>query len=275
MIDTQNQPDSRNIPVDQVGVSGIKYPIRVKDRSSGFQETVALVDMSVELLPEFKGTHMSRFVEILNKYRGEVTMANIPDILKEMRKKLESPRSMISLQFPYFIEKTAPVSKAKSLFPVDVLFSGYGSKKLGENFILGVRVPVTTLCPCSKEISRFGAHNQRSFVTVYMCFDDFIWIEDIIKWVEDCASCEIYPILKRSDEKFVTEKSFMHPQFAEDIVRNLTERLAGDANISWFMVETLHLESIHQHNAYARIERTRNDSILLAGHLQVFKGFRQ
>ncbi|HNZ54890.1 MAG TPA: GTP cyclohydrolase I FolE2, partial [bacterium] len=160
-----------------------------------------------------------------------------------------------------------------SMFPVSVLFSGFSDSKDGDSFILGVRTPVTTLCPCSKEISESGAHNQRSFVTLYLKFRDFVWIEDVVKIIEESASCEIFPLLKRNDEKFVTEKAFSNPVFAEDIVRNVSVRMMKDSNVLWFMVETLHLESIHTHNAYARIERFRERSFLLDEHLRMFKGF--
>lgn len=269
MKDMQRERDDRNIIVDQVGVNNIEYPIRVKDKLQGYQDTVARIDMMVELLPEFKGTHMSRFIEILNDVRGEITMGNIPDILKDMRKILESPRSTMSLTFPYFIEKSAPISKAKSLFSVNVLFSGYSCEDRGENFILGVQIPVTTLCPCSKEISKYGAHNQRSLVTVFINAESFIWIEDVVRMVEESASCEVYPLLKRKDEKYVTEKAFENPQFAEDIVRNVTEKLNCYKDITWFKVETVHLESIHTHNAYARIERTKEKSQLLQEHINL------
>jgi len=273
MNDVQNYRDTRNIPVDQVGVWDIEYPVIVKDRANSTQNTVASIDMTVMLLPEFKGTHMSRMVEVLNSVRGEITMANMPGILKKMRDMLDSPQAIISMRFPYFIEKKAPVSEISSMFPVSVLFSGFSDSKDGDSLILGVRTPVTTLCPCSKEISESGAHNQRSFVTLYLKFRDFVRIEDVVKIIEESASCEIFPLLKRNDEKFVTEKAFSNPVFAEDIVRNVSVRMMKDSNVLWFMVETLHLESIHTHNAYARIERFRERSFLLDEHLRMFKGF--
>ena len=273
MIDVQNMKDNRDIAVDQVGVWGIRYPVTVKDRSKETQNTVADVDMTVQLLPEFKGTHMSRMIEILNQFRGEITMANIPAILDEMKTRLESPQSMFTMKFPYFIEKQAPVSKIGSLFQVEVLFSGFSDQKDGTSFILGVRVPVTTLCPCSKEISDGGAHNQRSFVTVNLQFKEFIWIEDVVGIIEDCASCAVFPLLKRNDEKYVTERAYSRPRFAEDVVRSVSQKYMKDENVSWFLVETLHLESIHTHNAYARIERFKKKSTVLSEHLRMFKGF--
>jgi len=275
MIDVQNYPDNRNICVDQVGIWDVEYPVTVKDKVNKIQNTVALIDMTVQLLPQFKGTHMSRMIEILNKVRGEITMANMPEILLEIRKNLESPQAMMAMRFPYFIEKKSPVSKLASLFPVSVLFSGFSDESNGYNFILGVKVPVTTLCPCSKEISEAGAHNQRSFVTVYLKFKDFIWVEDLVETIEKCASCEIFPLLKRNDEKHVTEIAYKKPVFAEDIVRNIAQSFEKEDNISWFMAETLHLESIHTHNAYARIERFNEKTDLLLEHLRMFKGFKR
>ncbi len=274
MKDVQNEKDHRNITVDQVGVTGIRYPITVLDRQNEFQQTVADVSMTVQLNPEFKGTHMSRFLEVLNHHRGKITMENIPKIIDQMQETLESERAMIDIQFPYFIEKKSPVTASLSLFPVDILFSGFGCNGNTNNFILGIKVPVTTLCPCSKEISEDGAHNQRSFVTVYTSFKKFIWIEEIVSVIEQSASCEIYPLLKRSDEKYVTEKAYATPQFAEDIVRNITERLQQDNRLHWYMIETLHLESIHVHNAYARIERFNKETNALHEHLRFFKGLQ-
>ncbi|MGI6394185.1 MAG: GTP cyclohydrolase FolE2 [bacterium] len=273
MNDVQNYRDTRNITVDQVGVWDIEYPVIVKDKANTTQNTVASIDMTVMLLPEFKGTHMSRMIEVLNSVRGEITVANIPNILKKLKERLSSPQAIISMRFPYFIEKKAPVSKFSSMFPVSVLFSGFSDEKNGESFILGVRVPVTTLCPCSKEISTGGAHNQRSFVTLYLKFKDFVWIEDVVQMIETSASCEIYPLLKREDEKHVTEKAYLNPVFTEDLVRNISEKIIADSDITWFLVETLHFESIHTHNAYARIERFKEKSFLLEEHLRVFKGF--
>ena len=175
MNDVQNYIDSRNITVDQVGIWDIEYPIVVKDKKNEIQHTVAKIDITVMLLPEFKGTHMSRMVEVLNGYSDEITVDNIPEILKKTREHLDSPQAIIALRFPYFIQKKAPVSGISSMFAVNVLFSGFSDKTAGDSFILGLRVPVTTLCPCSKEISTFGAHNQRSFVTLYVQFKKFIW----------------------------------------------------------------------------------------------------
>ncbi len=273
MNDVQNYADNRNITVDQVGIWDIEYPIIVKDRKNEIQHTVAKVDLTVMLLPEFKGTHMSRIIEVLNQFHGQITTDNIPELLMKTREHLSSPQALAALRFPYFIEKKAPVSGISSMFSANVLFSGFSDEKAGNSFILGIRVPVTTLCPCSKEISAFGAHNQRSFVTLYVQFKEFIWIEELISVIEESASCEIYPLLKRPDEKFVTEKAFANPVFAEDVVRNISEKMMANPKIKWFLVETLHLESIHSHNAYARIERFKTKSTVLTEHLRMFKGF--
>lgn len=273
MNDVQNYIDSRNIAVDQVGIWDVQYPITVKDRANATQNTIAVIDTTIMLLPQFKGTHMSRIVEILNSVHGEITMDNMPEILMKIRNGLDSPQAIITLKFPYFITKHAPVSNISSMFAVNILLSGFSDKFSGYSFILGVRLPLTTLCPCSKEISDFGAHNQRSFVTLYIQFSDFVWIEDLVSTIESCGSCEIYPLLKRSDEKFVTEKAFSNPVFAEDVVRNISEKMAENPKIKWFLAETLHLESIHSHNAYARIERFKEKSKALEEHLRMFKGF--
>ncbi len=269
MKDIQKQQDDRNITVDEVGVSGIRYPINVKDRLHGLQKTVSDITMSVELLPEFKGTHMSRFLEILNEVRGEITMANIPLILNEMREKLESPKSFMEMKFPYFIEKESPVSKAKSMFSIDVMFSGYSSEKYGNSFILGLKVPVTTLCPCSKEISEYGAHNQRSYVTLFISSETFLWLEELVKIIEESSSSAIYPLLKRPDEKYVTEKAYENPSFAEDLVRNVTLKLSSLKGINWFRVKTLHLESIHTHNAFAVVTKSFDVSDALSRHIKM------
>lgn len=269
MKDIQKQQDDRNITVDEVGVSGIRYPINVKDRLNGLQSTISDITMSVELLPEFKGTHMSRFLEILNDVRGEITMANIPLILNDMRKKLESPKSFMEMKFPYFIEKEAPVSKSKSMFKIDVVFSGYSSFNYGNSFILGIKVPVTTLCPCSKEISEYGAHNQRSYVTIYISSESFLWVEELVKIIEDSSSSAIYPLLKRPDEKYVTEKAYENPAFAEDLVRNVTLKLNKLQGIKWFKIKTLHLESIHTHNAFAVVTKAFNISEALSRHIKM------
>ncbi len=253
MKDIQKEKDFRKIEINKVGVKNIKYPITVLDKAKGIQHTVASVNMYVDLPHRFKGTHMSRFIEILNKYKGDISIKNFSKILSEMKRKLKAKSAHLEVEFPYFIEKEAPVTKAKSLMEYICRFCGSSNEE--EDFYVGIVVPITTLCPCSKEISDFGAHNQRSMVTVNLRFKKFIWIEDIIRLVEESASCDLYSILKRPDEKYVTEKAYKKPMFVEDVVREIASKLRKDKNIIWFTVESENFESIHNHSAYAFVER--------------------
>ena len=254
MVDIQSQKDDRNIDIQKVGVKGIKYPILVLDKSNGTQHVNATVNMYVDLPHHFKGTHMSRFIEILNDYRGQINIKTFQQILEEMREKLNAESAHMEIEFPYFIEKEAPVSGAKSLMEYQCGFFGESNGRKN-NFLVGITVPVTTVCPCSKEISSVGAHNQRSIVKLELKFKKFFWIEDIIKLVEDSASCEVYSLLKRPDEKYVTEKAFGKPMFVEDVVRSVAEKLNETDNIISYRVEAENIESIHNHSAYAYIEK--------------------
>ena len=257
MIDIQNQTDHRNQEINKVGVKSIRYPIIVLDKAKGLQHTVASINMYVDLPHRFRGTHMSRFVEILNKYRGEIAIKTFSRILNEMKQKLHAKTAHLEVEFPYFIEKRAPVSGAKGLMEYVCRFCGSSNER--EDFYLGVRVPLTTVCPCSKEISDFGAHNQRSVVTVHVRFRKFIWIEDIIRTIEESASSDVFSILKRPDEKLVTERAYQNPMFVEDVVREVASKLTRDSNITWFTVESENFESIHNHNAYAYIEKNKRN----------------
>ena len=256
MIDIQSQMDHRRVEINKVGVKNIEYPITVLDKRNKVQHTVGKVNMYVNLPQHFKGTHMSRFIEILNEYRGTINIKAIAKILNKMKEKLNAESAYMEVEFPYFIEKRAPVSGAKSLM-------GYTCQFLASltdghhSLVVGVRVPVTTLCPCSKEISNKGAHNQRSLVGVKVTFRRFFWLEDLIRMVENSASSAVFSLLKRSDEKFVTEKAYDNPMFVEDVVRNIALRLSSHPNITWFSVESENLESIHNHNAYACVEKER------------------
>lgn len=252
MPDMQQSADTRNIGIDKVGVKGVRYPIVVLDKNHASQHTVADVNMYVELPHQFKGTHMSRFVEILNHYRGEVTFHNMDKILQEMKDRLESECAHMELSFSYFIEKTAPVSLAKGLMSYECRFIGTLREK--KDYVLEVKVPMTSLCPCSKEISNYGAHNQRSCVTVAIRAHEMVWIEDLIAWVEECGSAPVYSLLKREDEKAVTEQAYENPMFVEDIVRSVTEMLKQKEAVDWFCVECENFESIHNHSAYATLE---------------------
>ncbi len=256
MPDLQQSPDTRKIAIDKVGVKDIGYPVVVQDKHRERQHTVARVNMYVDLPEQFKGTHMSRFIEVLNLYHGEISVENIETILGEMKQRLEAGRAHLELSFPYFIEKRAPVSQARSLLEYQCRMIG----TLGENydFILEASIPVTSLCPCSKEISERGAHNQRSIVTVQIRYDDHVWLEDLIEWVEDCASCQVYALLKREDEKAVTERAYDNPMFVEDMVRAVTEKLRTIERIRWFKIQCENFESIHNHSAYAMIEGQNN-----------------
>lgn len=251
--DTQNQKDTREIPIDKVGVKNLKYPIAVKDKNNEIQHTIATIAMTVDLPQEFKGTHMSRFVEIIQCKDKEIHVDSIDTILVEMQKRLKANSSHIEIEFPYFMEKKAPATGKPSLLDYVAKFHAVrnGDKK---DFILTVKVPVTTLCPCSKNISKYGAHNQRGEVTVSVRFKDTVWIEDLIAIVESCASSELYSLLKREDEKSVTERAYENPVFVEDLVRNVVMKLKMNGNITWYNVEAENFESIHNHNAYAQIE---------------------
>lgn len=255
--DVQNQTDIREIPIDKVGVKNLRYPVAVKDRDNELQHTIATVSMTVDLPKEFKGTHMSRFVEILQNEDREIHVDSIDSLLLKMQKRLNANSSHIEIEFPYFKMKNAPVSGKPSLIDYTAKFHAVRSGKK-KDFVLTVKVPVTTLCPCSKNISRYGAHNQRGEVTVSVRFRNTIWIEDLITIVESSASSELYSLLKREDERFVTERAYENPVFVEDLVRNVVMKLKKKKNIIWYSVEAENFESIHNHNAYAHIESHKN-----------------
>jgi GTP cyclohydrolase I len=254
MIDIQNQKDHRKISITKVGVKGIKYPIIVLDRAKGTQSVNAAISIYVSLPHHFKGTHMSRFVEILNEFRGEINIKTFHTILEKVREKLRAESAHMEIEFPYFIEKEAPVSKAKSLMEYRCSFCGHNNGQKSD-FLVGVVVPVTTVCPCSREISKMGAHNQRSMVSVKVRFRKFFWIEDVIRIIENSASGEVYSLLKRPDEKYVTEKGYENPMFVEDVVRNVAQHLNRYDNFTWYSVEAENFESIHNHSAYAYVEK--------------------
>jgi GTP cyclohydrolase I len=256
MIDVQNQRDHRNIDIQKVGIKNIRYPITVLDKANGTQSTVASINMYVNLPRQFKGTHMSRFVEVLNAHRHQINLKHFGAILEELRKALRAQSAHMQISFPYFLEKRAPVSGAPGLMEYACEFSGsVGDLSV---FLVGVTVPVTTLCPCSKEISSRGSHNQRGLVSVRVSYKRFFWIEDLIQVVEECASCDVYAILKRPDEKYVTEKAYDNPTFVEDVVRNVATKLDSDTNFEAYSVEAENFESIHNHSAYAYLEKLPN-----------------
>ncbi len=256
--DVQGRADSRQIPINKVGIKDIRHPVRVKQRSGGEQHTVANFNMYVNLPHNFKGTHMSRFVEILSSHDYEITVESFREMLTEVTEKLEAEAGHIEMRFPYFVNKTAPVSGVQSLMDYDVTFIG---EKCGDKIDIWVKVVVaaTSLCPCSKKISDYGAHNQRSHITLDVKMSGFMWLEDLIDIAEEEASCEVFGILKRPDEKYVTEKAYDNPKFVEDLVRDVAARLNADERVQAYVVESENFESIHNHSAYALIESNKSD----------------
>lgn len=256
--DVQGSPDDRRIAIDRVGIKAIRHPVVVKDRSGREQHTVATFNMYVGLPHNFKGTHMSRFVEILENHEYEISVTSFKRILAETVQTLEAQTGRVEMTFPYFVTKTAPVSKVASLMDYEVTFNGeIADGDIEPNVNVSVLVPVTTLCPCSKNISDYGAHNQRSHVTVSVELGGFVWIEEIIDVVEQVASCELYGLLKRPDEKHVTERAYDNPKFVEDIVRDIALQLNADRRILSYTVESENFESIHNHSAYAMVVKDK------------------
>lgn len=254
--DVQSSADTRQLAINKVGIKSIRHPVKVQDKSTGVQHTIAVFNMYVGLPHNFKGTHMSRFVEILNGHEKEISVESFPVMLREMVERLEAETGHIEMNFPYFINKTAPVSGVQSLMDYDVTFAGdicHGQIATSVKVV----VPVTSLCPCSKKISERGAHNQRSHVTIEARTNQFVWIEELVQLVEQEASCELYGLLKRPDEKFVTERAYDNPKFVEDMVRDVAARLNADPRIDAYVVESENFESIHNHSAYALIERDK------------------
>ncbi len=252
ITDVQSSIDTRQIAINKVGIKGIRHPVRIMDRDAGEQHTIASFNMYVNLPHHFKGTHMSRFVEILNQHEREISVESFRHMLPEMTYRLEAESGYIEMCFPYFIAKRAPISGVQSLLDYEVTFIG----KIHNGKItmtVKVMVPVTSLCPCSKEISDYGAHNQRSHVTVAATIDDFLWIEDLVDIIEEQASCELYGLLKRGDEKYVTERAYDNPKFVEDVVRDVAARLNEEPVIVDYVVESENFESIHNHSAYALV----------------------
>jgi GTP cyclohydrolase I len=256
--DVQGRADSRRIPINKVGIKDIYHPVRVKDRSSGEQHTIASFNMYVALPHDFKGTHMSRFVELLHRNEREISVESFRDILVEMTEKLDAESGHIEMDFPYFVMKKAPVSGVESL--MDYKASLIGEFHKGEvELWLKVVVAATSLCPCSKRISNYGAHNQRSHITIKARISGHMWLEELIDIAEQEASCEVYGILKRPDEKYVTERAYDNPKFVEDIVRDVAVRLNKEDRVRAYTVEAENFESIHNHSAYALIEKDKDE----------------
>ncbi|MBW2335371.1 MAG: GTP cyclohydrolase I FolE2 [Deltaproteobacteria bacterium] len=253
MKDIQSQPDFRNIPIDKVGIKNLRYPITVRDRRDGFQHTVAAINMYVDLPHDNKGTHMSRFVEMLHLLRPDVSLEKFSVILENMKKHLNAASAHLEMTFPYFIEKKAPVSTSPGLMDYTCSIRGSSDPNGKVDLVSEVAVPISSVCPCSMEISDNGAHNQRGEVKLSTRFKKFIWMEDMIELVENSASCDVFSVLKRVDEKSVTERAFANPKFVEDIVRDIAKKLNADDNIIWFSVSAENFESIHNHSAFASI----------------------
>jgi GTP cyclohydrolase I len=252
--DKQSERDHRKLRIDKVGVRGLRFPIQVLDRARVLQNTIATIGLFVDLPHEFKGTHMSRFLEVLNAHGSVVHVDNIPDILRAMQRKLHANNSHLEMEFPYFMVKKAPVSGMESVMDYTARFDATAAGP-DIDFVLTVKARVTTLCPCSKAISAYGAHNQRGEVTVQLRSRQTIWIEDVIAMIEASASSELFALLKREDEKAVTERAYENPVFVEDLVRNVALRLNAHPDVTWYKVEAENQESIHNHNAYACIEK--------------------
>ena len=251
MIDIQSTPDTRAVPLQKVGVKNVKYPIQVLDKSRKKQNTTGTVNLFVNLPHNFKGTHMSRFIEVFHKHHNDISMNNFLEMLEEIRSKLDAERAFGRITFPYFIEKSAPVTKSAGL--MEYTCSAGSNAARNARFFISIKVPIATLCPCSKAISDYGAHNQRGFVKVKVLYSKFFWIEDVIEMIENCASTPLYSVLKRQDEKFVTEHAYDNPRFVEDVVREVYLGLKK-MDFKWFTVEAETEESIHFHNAYACAE---------------------
>ena len=257
--DVQSTPDVRQLAIDKVGIKHIRYPVVIKDRQGTEQSTVATLNMYVNLPHDFKGTHMSRFVEVLHRQEEAITVASFKNMMGEMTRVLDARSGHIEMSFPYFISKSAPVSGVKSLMDYEVCFLGEVHDGHSEVRVRVV-VPVTSLCPCSKNISDYGAHNQRSHISLEVSTQGFIWIEELIEMAESVASCELYGLLKRPDEKYVTERAYDNPRFVEDLVRDIALLFNKDERIHSYFIESENFESIHNHSAYAMIRHNKGQA---------------
>lgn len=253
--DIQKTPDKRNIAIDRVGVRKVKFPIVVLDRADERQHTIGNFTLTVDLPSEFKGTHMSRFLEVLNEHGKEISIQALPSLLSKMKQKLKAEKAHVIVEFPFFMEKAAPVTGKTGMMQFDC---GFEAQINGDfSVTMFMTVPVATLCPCSKEISKYGAHNQRGWVTVRVKTNDHVWLEELIEMIESSASCALFPVLKRPDEKAVTERAYENPRFVEDMVREVALKFDAESRITQYSIEVENEESIHAHNAYAFLERTK------------------
>jgi len=260
MPDVQGSSDSRQVPINKVGVKDIRYPIALKcPNSDRKQHTVAMINMYVALPHYQKGTHMSRFLEVLNKHHAGIDSSDVMEVAHDMKQRLEAEEAHLQMTFPYFIDKKAPVTGQPGKLDIEVSFEAVAG--VTDDFILSIKVPATSLCPCSKKISAYGAHNQRCEMEAQVRFKSgtFMWIEELFELVEKCASTQVFAVLKRPDEKFVTEAAYDNPKFVEDIVRDLAIAMDDEDRIAWYRVASENFESIHNHNAYAVVERDKRE----------------
>lgn len=267
MKDVQGRADGREVDLQRVGVKNVALPFRIQQKDGGCQTVLANVRLSVDLPRHYKGTHMSRFIEILESHRREMTLRTLDTILDDLRHRLRADTARIEVAFPYFIARSAPVSGERGLLDYDCSFVGTADN-FGHDFVLGVRVPVASLCPCSKAISDYGAHNQRGYVAIEVRTvrgaggrPELIWIEELVEIAERAASAPVYPLLKRPDERHVTMQAYDNPRFVEDIAREVAVALQSDARIAWFRVHVVNKESIHNHDAFARLEWSRDQAM--------------
>jgi len=258
MPDVQGSSDSRQIAIDKVGVKNVTYPIRLKTPEGGEQTTVASINMYVSLPHYQKGTHMSRFLEVLNHYSNALTPECIPQVARTIRERLGAANAHFEATFTYFITKLAPVTQMPGMMDYKVSFACSAGEV--DDFVMTVLAPATSLCPCSKEISKYGAHNQRCHIEAAVRFKGNLWIEELAKLIEAAASTQVYAVLKRPDEKYVTEAAYENPKFVEDIIRDLAIALDGEDRITWYSINSENFESIHNHNAYAQIIRDKRES---------------
>ena len=267
MRDVQKERDLRNVPIDRVGVRDVNYPILVMDQRNATQSTVASVSMSVRLPHEYRGTHMSRFIETLEEYCGRISPVTLEAIARRLRDKLDAPEASIRFAFPYFVRKPAPASGIESFMRYEASLESV-SRTLVDgqddfDMVIGVGVQVQTLCPCSKEISEHGAHNQRAFVSLRVRCSALVWFEELIRMAEDAASAPLFTLLKREDEKRVTEQAYENPRFVEDVVRDLSLALDGEDRITWYEISVVSSESIHNHDAFAEITRDKRGTQII------------
>ena len=258
MPDVQGTPDTRRIAIERVGVKNIRYPITLHcPVTGGRQHTIARVNMYVGLPHHQKGTHMSRFLEVLNEHHEELRSDQMMEVCRDIKQRLEAETAHLELTFPYFIDKQAPVTGQAGKLDIEVTFEC--TSNAHDDFVMAVKVPAASLCPCSKQISDYGAHNQRCHIQARVRFDEgqFMWIEDLFALIEEAASAPVYAVLKRPDEKWVTEQAYDNPKFVEDIVRDLATTLDREHRIVWYEINSENHESIHNHNAYAMVTRDK------------------